>query len=202
MPKKPPETAGDVGLYVYYRTLICALDRAKAQDARKDEVKRDLSKLLRARSGSFEPHTLAQGLNVSLLPGKENVEPEIARLEKALAAAPDSYYGWDGLIHLYLEQAELRAQARDVEGVRASYRSAAAVVARGQKALDVHNGRRRSPTEAIALRVLLLRHVELLVTQDKDTTSAGSMLSDKDVSDASRRGKERRARIRNWTRGL
>jgi len=201
-PKKPPETMDDVGLYVYYRTLICALDRAKADDARKQEARRGLSDLVRERPDSFEARTLAQALNVSILPGEKNVEPEIARLETALKAAPDSFYGWDGLVHLYLDQAEIRARARDVEGVRASYRSAASAIDRGARALDSQNGRTRAPTEAIALRVLLLRQVELLVTQDKDAARAGSRLSDKDMADATLRGRERRRRIRNWTRGL
>jgi serine/threonine protein kinase len=200
-PNKPPETAGDVGRYVYYRTLICSLDRADASDQDVDEVRREMARLVRTRSSSFEPRTLAQALNFALLPGKENLEAEISRLEKALQAGPDGFFGWDGLIHLYLELAEVRAQARDDEGVRAAYQRASDVVARGRRALDVDNARSRPPTEAIALRVFLVRQVELLVTQDKDATRAGTILSDKDVRDATRRGQDRRKRIRAYSRG-
>lgn len=199
LPQEPARDAGPVAHYVYLRCLMCFYKDRNA--TKRDNAHRKLGALVRAQSEAFDPRTLAQALSHSLPRGVKTLDDEIRRLDAALRAGPDSFYGWDGLLFLLMSKAEERAKAGDFAGVDSAFKEAELVVDRGRNALNASNTAVRPATEAIAFAKLLERQIELRNSQNlSDAGLRSPMLPVEEVEEAQRDGRARFRRIQTLRR--
>ena len=200
--RRPPErplSDDSVALYVYHQTVQTYY--RKQNETRRNEARAKIGDLVRNHPEDFDPRTLALALNASVHRGKEYIDADIEGLEKVLGEAPDAFYGWDGLIFLYLKKAEVRAHAKDRAGVDECYQLGLRAIERGRRALRANSPGTRSTTEAMALTSLLRRQVEFLQSYGMGDGGLGERITSDRKRRADLEGRERYKRIQAYLKG-